>query len=236
MIVLCARGACADRLGITEVVTDPQSDHSESTGGNGVVFDHVSGSGSVTSSDEFVELYWAGREAVDLTGYRIDFLDTTPSSYVFGKSTAGTLRFSSGSKLTALMPMGVVLLGNPPGALNNKIRIELYTPAGVLSDHWDLTAPGFDGNATGLEDEAVARQIPGSPLFHTSITPLWVEEWQPVFPAGGVLPDGADTTSVPQQSTPTPEPSTFVLCVLSAAGVLFSKWRRARRALRRTHS
>ena len=66
VLILWAMGAAtahADRLGITEVVTDPQADHSESAGGNGVAFDHLPGNGSITSSDEFIELYWEGGSA-----------------------------------------------------------------------------------------------------------------------------------------------------------------------------
>jgi len=223
VLFLTTGSACAGTLGITEVVTDPQADHSENAGGNGIAFDAVPGTGTISSSDEFIELYWAGDAAVDLTGYRLDFLDTSPSSYVFGQSTAGTLRFSSNSKLTALLPRGSVLLGNPPGALNNNIRIELLTPSGELSDVWDLFGPGLDGNATGPDDEAVALRIPaGGSLFHTSITPLWVEESAPRDPAGAPGTPAAVT----------PEPATAWLCALSVVAALLARRRTGRSACR----
>jgi len=170
-ILLFAAAARAEPiLLITEVVTDPQADHSENAGGNGVAFDDVAGTGTISSVDEFVELYNAGSVPVSLAGYSLWFRDTTPSRYVFGTTTRGTLRFSAGSGIGALLAGGYVLLGNPPGALNNAIEIVLARPDGSVADFVSL-----NGNASSLLDEAVARRWNGSYLdsfSHASITPL----------------------------------------------------------------
>lgn len=171
-LLLLAAPAAADSVLITEVVTDPQADHSENTGGNGMPYDLAPGTGTISSVDEFVELFNAGATPVDLTGYTLDFQDTTPSAYTFGVTSTGALRFSDGSSLEALLPGGFLLLGNPPGALNNRLEIELRDPGGALLDL--LSVP--DGNATSALDEAVARLWSGSAftgeLVRAGISPL----------------------------------------------------------------
>jgi hypothetical protein len=172
-LLAAAPRAGADSILITEVVTDPQGDHSENAGGNGVPFDLVPGTGTVSSVDEFVELFNAGAEPADLTGFTLDFLDTTPSRYTFGSTGGtGTLLFTSGSSLAHLLPGGFVLLGNPPGALNNDLDLELRDPLGALCDR--LAA--VDGNAASGLDEAVARLWTGQAFLdeirHGPISPL----------------------------------------------------------------
>ena len=210
--------ACADALLLTEVVTDPQGDHSESSGGNGVPFDDSPGDGTVSSTDEFIELFNAGTSAVDLSGYRLDFDDSSPTSYVFGTTSSGVLRFSDGSSVDGLLAGGFVVLGNPPGALNNAIDVILRAPAG---DIVDLLAVA-DGNATGASDEAVARPwTAGGPtdfaLVRDRITPL--------APTPGVASE-----------TPVPEPASILLLGLSALAVARSRRGRALRGRRRTRA
>lgn len=172
-LAAAAPRAAADSVLITEVVTDPQADHSENAGGNGVPYDLLPGTGTISSVDEFVELYNAGISSVDLTGFTLDFLDTTPSSYTFGSTAGtGTLIFASGSSLEELLPGGFVLLANPPGALNNALDVELRDPLGVLRD----SLVDIDGNATSALDEAVARVWTGHGFLdetrHAPISPL----------------------------------------------------------------
>ena len=172
-LAAAAPRAGADSILLTEVVTDPQADHSENAGGNGVPYDLLPGTGTVSSVDEFVELYNSGAVPVDLTGFTLDFLDTTPSRYTFGSTSGtGTLLFTSGSSLEHLLPGGFVLLANPPGALNNDLDVELRDPLGAL---WDLLA-AIDGNATSGLDEAVARLWTGQSFLdetrHEPISPL----------------------------------------------------------------
>jgi hypothetical protein len=199
--------ARADSLLITEVVTDPQGDHSENAGGNAVPYDSIPGSGTVSSVDEFVELHNGGTEIVDLRGFALDFLDSTPSRYVFGDSSVGVLRFSPGSAVDALLPGAFVLLGNPPGALNNALSIELRGPDGTLADAWIEV----DGNATSALDESLTRR------------------WNGVaFGAG--LERGAIT---PLGPPPVPEPAPWVLVAISALAAARATRRTAGRARHR---
>jgi hypothetical protein len=153
LLAAAAAPVSADPLLITEVVTDPQADHSENTGGNARPYDLFPGTGTVSSVDELVELFNAGTVAVDLTGYTLDFLDTTPSRYEFGLTRGGILLFSAQSSLASLEPGAFALLGNPPGALNNALDLVLRDPAGTVVDRLGVA----DGNATSGLDEAVAR-------------------------------------------------------------------------------
>ena len=172
LLVAAARPALADPLRLTEVVTDPQTDHSENTGGNGLPFDLIPGSGTISTVDEFVEIANVGARAIDLTGYVLDFVDTTPSSYTFGATAGGVLLFSSGSTVDALLPGGFVLLGNPPGSLNNAIDVFLRDPGGVEADRLSVA----DGNAASALDEAVARLWDGvyflDATHRVPVTPL----------------------------------------------------------------
>jgi hypothetical protein len=214
-LAAAAPRAAADSIRITEVVTDPQADHSENAGGNGVPYDLLPGTGTISSVDEFVELFNAGSTPLDLTGFTLAFLDTTPSSYTFGTTTGtGALLFTSGSSLEQVLPGGFVLLGNPPGALNNSLDIELRDPLGALLDLLTVT----DGNATSGLDEAVARLWTGEGfLDETQQAPI-----SPLSPGGGA---------------PVPEPDGLVWLGLSVlAGASRATGGRARRAASRRRS
>jgi hypothetical protein len=152
VLSLGAAPALAGPVLITEVVTDPKMDHSESSGGNMVPYDELPGDGTVSSVDEFLEIYNPGPTPVDLTGYRIEFNDSTPATFVFGTSS-GVLRYSPGSSLTSLQAFGYALLGNPPGAMNNQVTIKLFDASNTLVD----TVVIKDGRSTGAAGESVAR-------------------------------------------------------------------------------
>ena len=153
VLVLFVRASTAGLILITEIVTDPQLDHSESAGGNNAPYDQTPGHGTVSSVDEFVELYNAGPEPLDLTGFTLRLLDTSPSTYVFGTTTTGVLLFSAGSSLTSLLADGFVLLGNPPGAMNNGITIEINDSSGTTLDSVTVK----NGAARHAGEESIAR-------------------------------------------------------------------------------
>jgi len=207
-LLLPAARCAADSLLVTEAVTDPESDHSESAGGNGAPYDAVPGTGTVSSVDEFVEIYNGGRTAVDLTGYVLEFLDTSPETYVFGASTGGVLLLSAGAALDLFPPGAYLLLGNPPGALNNAIDIVLRDPAGGLVDVLSVA----DGAATSPLDESVARVWDGASFGAET-------RRAPVSPLG----PGARI----------PEPAALLLLGLSACLGALATARRGRRGPRR---
>jgi hypothetical protein len=223
---LLAVPAAADSILLTEVVTDPQSDHSENTGGNGIAFDAIPGTGTVSSVDEFVELYNAGAVSLDLTGYVLEFLDTTPSTYTLGSDGAGEIRFSPGSNVNALLPGGFVLLGNPPGALNNALTVRVLAPDGTPIDTLEIA----NGGASTTADEAVAREWNGLAfgpgLLRAPISPL----------SPGLAPASSGPTApgppAPDAPDAVPEPGA-VLAFIAAAACVRATGRTAGKATRR---
>jgi PKD repeat protein len=156
---------------INEVVTDPQQDWNDSAGGNGVPFDDTPGTGTVTETDEWVELFNSGAQAIDLTGWSIEFINGTNSTLDFSNPGSTELRFSAGGSVTNFQPGEYLVIGNPPGGSNNDIYIVLKDATGAVVDEVEIGddfendgagdgAPDggtSDGNAAGVNDEAVAR-------------------------------------------------------------------------------
>jgi hypothetical protein len=140
---------------ITEVVTDPQQDHSESAEGNGILFDGVSGTGTIGSTDEYIEIYNGTDDVVDLSLFGLTMMDgTDETEYV---TDIEDTYFSLNGSLELFGPGEFVVLGNPQGALNNSISIELWDGAGDIVDLVSID----DANATGIDDEAYYRDVDG---------------------------------------------------------------------------
>lgn len=219
ILLLPAATAGADTLRITEVVVDPQADHSDSAGGNGVPYDTVPGSGTISTVDEFLEIYNAGAAAIDLARYVVEFLDTSPDSYVFESATGVVLRFSAGSSIRALLPGGFVVLGNPPGSMNNAIEVLLRAADGTLLDRFVIA----NGAASGAADEAFARAWDGLRFLDTFVR-------TPISPLG---PTPIQTAADGATGAPSPEPGTLATTALILLLAARSSARKARRASRR---
>ena len=149
--------ATARQVVINEIVADPQRDWNDSSGG-GAPFDATPGNGSVTGADEWLELYNGSGVVVDLTGWTLVMTDTTPATEAIGSGEA-MLAFSASGALSAFQPGEFLVVGNPKGDLNNTVTIELYDALGILVDRVALGGDGGgpSGNATGSDDEAIAR-------------------------------------------------------------------------------
>src|SRR3989338_11628197 len=88
---------------INEFTTDPQSDWD--------------GSGSVGSSDEFIELFNNGIGSVNITGWNLSLIDTTPVTQTL-----------SGS----ILPGEYFVIINPTGTQNNDGQLVLKNSAGTI--------------------------------------------------------------------------------------------------------
>lgn len=154
----------AGHVVINEVVVDPQQDWGESSGGDGIPFNEIPGSGSITGSDEWIELFNATTEAVDLTGWSIHMLDGTDEVDLLGEGSGTELWSDPTSSIERFQPQTFLVVGNPVGDNKNEVVIELRNELGELVDRVRIGVEGGleqDGNATGLEDEAIARHTDG---------------------------------------------------------------------------
>ena len=159
---------------INEVVTDPQQDWTDNSGGNTVKFDAFPGDGTITDTDEWLELYNVDNCAVDLTegtGWTLDLTDGSDAILDFQNPGSTVFVFSDGGSLTNFQSGEFLVIGNPPGAMNNDIFLELKNAFGTIVDDIELgndkegdrdgdgaaDGSGNGGNANSIVDEAIAR-------------------------------------------------------------------------------
>lgn len=117
---------------INEVVTSPQNDWSDSEGGNGTGYDNLPGNGVVDLADQWIELYNGDDSAVDLTangGWELIMTDSAPDTLNFANLPSETgLFFSDGGSTTNFQPGEYLIIGDPPGALDDDVYVELRQP------------------------------------------------------------------------------------------------------------
>ncbi|MBK8013244.1 MAG: hypothetical protein IPK13_18050 [Deltaproteobacteria bacterium] len=148
-------------VSISEVVVAPLRDWGDSAGG-GVPFDSQPGTGTVTSSDEWVELINQGDEVVDLVDRDVvlSVSDGTPS--LTHLADAPALYFGSGGHVHAWFP-GEALVVRPQGdAAKQDVRIDVLGGDRVL----DTVALGHGGDHPGggppdAVHESIARDAFG---------------------------------------------------------------------------
>lgn len=112
-------------LCISEVVTDPQSDWS------GIGFSGTAPLAGGTPDDEYVEIRNSGDQTVSLLGVFLRMTDATPEIYAIGGllGPAGVVEvYSPGSGPGVFPPGATLVIGNPPGTMDDEIFIELVQP------------------------------------------------------------------------------------------------------------
>ncbi|MEM7447141.1 MAG: Ig-like domain-containing protein [Myxococcota bacterium] len=157
---------------ISEVVLTPRNDWNRSDG-VGAPF-QARGGGSITSADQFVELRNLEDEPVDLQGWTLLILDSSPSTTTLGDE-GPTLVTSAGSNLNALQPGAFLVLGDPDGFASSDAWIILRDERGRWVDDVEIGgliesrdfegdglfdgAPSAERNGFGLgtQDESIAR-------------------------------------------------------------------------------
>jgi hypothetical protein len=142
---------------INEVVVEPQRDWDDSgAGGNGVPFDDAPGSGvapdaAVTSGDQWIEFITNTGTPFELTNFTLSYTDLS------GTARAVTL---GPSNLITFPTAAYVLFPAPPGGISRTSVIQLRNTVNGVVDEIDLGAiSAAVGFATGVNDEAVARQV-----------------------------------------------------------------------------
>lgn len=134
---------------ITEVVTDPQRDWNDTSGGNGTFFDRFPGTGTIGSSDEWVELSNRSDESLSLKDWRLDMIDGSDATEFFGQPSS-TLQFSLGGSIDKVLSGECVVIGNPPGDMKNSLLLRLIDNEEKIVDEVNIE----DANAEGIFDEA----------------------------------------------------------------------------------
>lgn len=134
---------------ITEVVTDPQRDWNDTSGGNAAPFDHSPGTGTIGSSDEWIEMENRSAGTISLKEWRLEMIDGSDATEFFSQP-ASTMKFSLGGKVDSVLPGEFVVLGNPPGDMKNTLLLRLIDDQEEIVDEVDIP----DANAEGIFDEA----------------------------------------------------------------------------------
>lgn len=153
-------------VALLSLSVDPQSDWSCSAG-NCLPFTGEPGSGTVSTSDEYIVLINGSPRTIDLSDWALHYDDGSPEIWTLGDVVDPV--FDDGiSTLNRFRPGAIVVLGNPPGSMNNTGSLFLFDDTGQMidsleisdgpywSDMYSLQRPG-GGNAVGLEDEALRR-------------------------------------------------------------------------------
>lgn len=153
---------------INEVVTDPQQDW------EGGSFSGTPGAGTANDgTDEWIELY-IGTDGLNLTRWNISVNDgVTFSGDLTSSGAFQAVNYVGSGSFANTQAGDYLVLGNPTGsqAMNNDVFIQLFHPDGTLVDDVEIGddiegdgngdgAPDGSaggGNATGVDDESVAR-------------------------------------------------------------------------------
>lgn len=134
---------------MTEVVTDPQRDWNDTAGGNGIPFDSTPGSGTIGSTDEWIEIENDNPQAVDVSGYSLSMVDGTNETELLG-APKGTLIFSEAGSAEDFGAGEILVIGNPPGDLKNTVTLTMTGSNGELVDEVVVE----NGDAHSLSDES----------------------------------------------------------------------------------
>lgn len=155
---------------INEVIVDPQQDWNDSEGGDGIEFNGVPGTGAITTSDEWIELYNASGQSLDLSGWILEMADTTPETHVIGSGSGTEVVFPSTASITNFLPGAYLIIGNPVGSNNNECYFILRDASSIIIDDVEIgddpagdgegngaPEPGENGDADSTANEAIAR-------------------------------------------------------------------------------
>ncbi len=134
---------------ITEVVTDPLVDFGDSSGGDGIAFNKNVGSGSVSSNDEYIEIYNAKQESLNISQWCLIMEDGSNANVTLSDSNWETY-FSNGGDINNFQADEVAVFGNPSGSMSDSIAITLFDENGTIQDTLTVT----NGDASGVDEQA----------------------------------------------------------------------------------
>lgn len=134
----------------SEVVTDPQRDWNDSAGGNSLPFDALFGSGTIGTTDEWVEIVNGSSSIANIVGWKLEMQDGTDETYVFAADNITNLFFSMAGDVLHVSPQELVVIGNPPGDMKNSVQLNLWDDENNLVDELFVE----DANANSTDDES----------------------------------------------------------------------------------
>ncbi len=160
-------------LRINEVVTDPQRDWNDAAG----PFDATPGTGSLGTSDEWLEIISTAACAANISTVVLAVDDSSPTAFALG-TNGQVLVFSSGSSLGTFQAGGYLVVGRPSGtaSMRDDVWIRLCNGlcnAGNTNVYDDVELGTLDyegdgsannapnGNATSTTNESVYRHPNG---------------------------------------------------------------------------
>jgi len=148
---------------INEVVTDPSAIGMIRAAATPIYSTRSSALGSITTSDEWVELYNGGPLSVDLAGWTLAMNDGSNQSHGIGTSAYVTERFSSPtSSLHRFEPGTYLVVGNPVGDMLNEVTLSLQNGSGLEIDQVQL---GGGAGPSGYTTEQPTRRSPEFSTF-----------------------------------------------------------------------
>jgi hypothetical protein len=160
---------------ISEVVLFPQQDWGKSAG-VGLPFDGIAGTGSVSSRDQYIEIYNSGTSPVSLSGWSIAVVDSSDGEEsitpLANDTEEGVVLSLGGGSVGSVLDAGdYAVLGNPVGTIANDAYIALRDNRSVVVDDVEIgvddfedmdgddgaPAAGQNGYSLGEFDESIAR-------------------------------------------------------------------------------
>lgn len=137
------------KIGFTEVVNNPLQDWNDTLAGDGVLYNSVPGTGTVSVTDEWIEIYNGTDKAKDITEWSFEMSDGSDLTETFAETEA-TLVFSNGGSVQNFQPDEFLIIGNPGGDMKNDIDLYLYSETLEMMDYVFIEDEDF----SGLEEES----------------------------------------------------------------------------------
>ncbi|MBI3017719.1 MAG: hypothetical protein HYY62_06990 [Deltaproteobacteria bacterium] len=141
---------------INEVVLDPKKDWNDDTaGGNGIPFDSVFGSSAADTGDQWIELYNATNQVLDISEWTV--VDQKQNK-VICQIGSGQCReiYNLGGNHISFMPGEFLVMGGWAEALPTNVELVLKDGSTVI-DEIHIS----DGEASDENEEAIARKTTG---------------------------------------------------------------------------
>lgn len=155
---------------INELVLHPHQNWNDQETGDGIPFNAIPGTGMVTTTDRWIELFNASDQVLDLTGWFLNMKESGSEPYIIGSGKATEIINPSPATLSNFLPEAYLVIGNPPFISDSTDAISLHDASGALVDRIEMgtirwsaalsdtgTAGVFSALTGSSANEAMAR-------------------------------------------------------------------------------